>query len=270
LMYFRFDKFENLNVLNSSVDDIRDFSLKGNHINTVNSTLKETCSNCTGSVNLGAERIICKNGSVELDAGNFTSYLWSTGATSRSISVTSAGLFSVTVSDLNGCKYTDNVTVNATAYSVDLGSDQEYCETTVLSAGNFPEILWNTGETSPDIIVSAAGIYSVSVKDIHGCVHRDTVEFINSGLSCCEPEFIPNVITPGTDNKNDFFILPCVNQFQFWVIRVVNRWGKIVYFKNDYKNDWNGEGLGGGVYYYYLFEQNSGNEFKGIIHILNR
>ena len=39
-----------------------------------------------------------------LDAGaGYSSYLWSTGATTQTITVSSAGSFSVTVSNANGC-----------------------------------------------------------------------------------------------------------------------------------------------------------------------
>ncbi len=52
----------------------------------------------------GASAICAAGGSSVLDAGaGYTSYLWSTGATSQSITVTSAGLYAVEVIDANNC-----------------------------------------------------------------------------------------------------------------------------------------------------------------------
>jgi uncharacterized delta-60 repeat protein len=45
----------------------------------------------------------CVGGSVTLNAGNYTTYNWSTGATTQSINVTSSGTYSVSVTGANGC-----------------------------------------------------------------------------------------------------------------------------------------------------------------------
>jgi gliding motility-associated-like protein len=69
----------------------------------------------------------------------------------------------------------------------------------------------------------------------------------------------PNVITPGTkDDHNDFFTIQygsaegkTPKDFGLKVsILIYNRWGKLVYQSDDYNNDWNGEGLASGVYFY--------------------
>jgi hypothetical protein len=57
----------------------------------------------------------CAGGSVTLDAGAYSSYAWSNGATSRTITVSTAGTYSVSVPGANGCVGTGStvVTVNA-------------------------------------------------------------------------------------------------------------------------------------------------------------
>jgi uncharacterized delta-60 repeat protein len=45
----------------------------------------------------------CVGGSVSLNTGNYASYNWSTGATSQNISVSNSGVYSVVVTDANGC-----------------------------------------------------------------------------------------------------------------------------------------------------------------------
>jgi hypothetical protein len=66
-------------------------------------------------VNLGAD-VAVANPPVVLNggAGN-TSYLWNTGATTQTISVTQNGTYSVTATNSFGCSASDTVTVNFTA-----------------------------------------------------------------------------------------------------------------------------------------------------------
>ena len=63
------------------------------------------------TVNLGPDRNICLGQSTTLDAGEgFTTYLWSTGATSRTITVSTAGTYLVTVTHA-GCSTSDSTIV---------------------------------------------------------------------------------------------------------------------------------------------------------------
>lgn len=67
-------------------------------------------------VNLGDDKAICIGDSVILDAGNGGAiYLWSTGATTQTISVKTIGTYSVTVTNLNNCTSTDEITINNNA-----------------------------------------------------------------------------------------------------------------------------------------------------------
>jgi gliding motility-associated-like protein len=61
---------------------------------------------------------------------------------------------------------------------------------------------------------------------------------------------IPNVITPDGDGKNDFLIIVGKDNYDRVEVEFYNRWGNQVYFNKDYKNDWNGEKLNEGTYYY--------------------
>jgi len=64
-------------------------------------------------VDLGADTIICLGDEVILNAvGDGYTYLWNNGATGSSLTVTVPGLFSVAVTDTNGCVFTDEINLS--------------------------------------------------------------------------------------------------------------------------------------------------------------
>ncbi|PXY01312.1 hypothetical protein DF185_11765, partial [Marinifilum breve] len=131
-------------------------------------------------VDLGTDQETCAGGTITLDAGNAGStYLWSNGLTTQTITVSTSGNYSVVVTDANGCSSTDdvNVTVHPNP-TVDLGADQETCagNTITLDAGNAgATYLWSNGSTTQTITVSTSGNYSVVVTDANGCSSTDDV-----------------------------------------------------------------------------------------------
>jgi gliding motility-associated-like protein len=65
-----------------------------------------------------------------------------------------------------------------------------------------------------------------------------------------EPVVIPNIITPNGDLKNDTFVVD--ERLTYSQIKIMNRWGEEVFASPDYKNDWSGDALPSGVYFYSL------------------
>jgi hypothetical protein len=66
----------------------------------------------TLSVELGPDQNLCEGTTKVLDAGpSPISYFWSTGETTRTINVTSAGLYAVTATSSDGCNATDNLLI---------------------------------------------------------------------------------------------------------------------------------------------------------------
>lgn len=66
------------------------------------------------------------------------------------------------------------------------------------------------------------------------------------------PLFIPNVIKPDFDHKNEYFIIRAGNNFEKLNLVIFNRWGDHVFESKDYQNDWSAEGLNAGTYYYII------------------
>ncbi|MDE5420513.1 gliding motility-associated C-terminal domain-containing protein, partial [Labilibaculum sp. DW002] len=154
------------------------------------------------TVNLGADQETCSGNSITFDARNIGStYLWSTGETTQTITVSTSGNYSVTITDANGCSATDNA--NATIHAnptVDLVADQETCAggTITFDAGNIGSTyLWSTGETTQTINVSTSGNYSVTITDANGCsatdnanatIHANPIVDLGADQIICEGE----------------------------------------------------------------------------------
>jgi Secretion system C-terminal sorting domain/PKD-like domain len=138
------------------------------------------------SVNLGVDTSICINSSLTLNAGtNASVYLWSTGATSQTISVVTPGTYSVAVSNVCGTKRDTIVITNKSTFTVDLGADRAICsgQTITLNAGNAGlSYLWSTGQTTQIISVTQPGIYWVNVSDVCQTI-SDQINIINGALN---------------------------------------------------------------------------------------
>jgi hypothetical protein len=128
----------------------------------------------TATVSAIGSTTFCSGGSVTLTASAGSSYLWSNGATTQSISVTQGGNYSVSVSN-NGCSATSSVTTVAvnpapTATVSAIGSTT-FCSggSVTLTASAGGSYLWSNGAATQNITVSQAGNYAVAVTDANGC-----------------------------------------------------------------------------------------------------
>jgi gliding motility-associated-like protein len=77
--------------------------------------------------------------------------------------------------------------------------------------------------------------------------------------------YVPNAISPNGDGFNDFLKIPFLNGYPQNLVVIFNRWGKKVYEATDYKNDWDGENLPSGTYFYVVTAPTLNQELKGSI-----
>ncbi|GEM_PF-1417012 len=61
-----------------------------------------------------------------------------------------------------------------------------------------------------------------------------------------------NVFTPNGDGINDFLAFTLLELYPGSMLQVFNRWGEMVYEDDNYYNDWDGEDLKEGTYFYIL------------------
>jgi len=90
-----------------------------------------------------------------------------------------------------------------------------------------------------------------------------------SGSDIC---FVPNGVTPNSDNVNDQLVIPCLFGNTENELKIFNRWGDEVYRAAPYQNDWGGthEGqpLPAGTYFYVLkVDANSTEAIQGYVTI---
>lgn len=69
---------------------------------------------------------------------------------------------------------------------------------------------------------------------------------------------IPNTFTPNADGRNDVFQIVGIEQYPNNHLAIFNRWGNLVYEKDQYSNTWKGENYKNGAplpdgAYYYIF-----------------
>ncbi|MCR9016290.1 DUF7507 domain-containing protein [Aquiflexum gelatinilyticum] len=85
--------------------------------------------------------------------------------------------------------------------------------------------------------------------------------------------FIPNVITPNNDGKNDRFVIKGSQKFAKREIVILNRFGDHLYENSNYDNDWSAEGIVGGTYFFVFRGTDSEgkvHEFKGWIQVIKK
>jgi hypothetical protein len=124
--------------------------------------------------------------SVALDAqnqnpgGQAATYLWSTGDVTQTITATTPGTYSVTVTNACGSGVYSKIITQANPNAPNLGVDQTFClgSSSVLITGssNIASCLWSTGATTNTLTVTTGGTYSVYVIDNNGCSGYDTIQ----------------------------------------------------------------------------------------------
>lgn len=204
-------------------------------------------------VSLGGDIIDCIGNPVTLTAsGTGTSYLWSTGATSNSIVVMTAGQYWVMGSD-SFCSSTDTINVILQMLTVNLGPDIVTCDSVMnlYSPITGDTYQWSTGETTSSILVSTPGTYSLTVTS-GNCTGSDVVNIVFAG-SMNTVDF-PNVFTPNASGVNDYFIplLPVSTEID---LQIFDRWGCEVFHQVAINPSWDGTASDGkdvpvGVYYW--------------------
>ena len=161
---------------------------------TVNSNPTITATALPASLCVGSTLTLT---SVPAGGGGGNTYAWSNpggfsaavqNTTNPNITFAGAGVYSVTVTDINGCKGTGttaSVTVNSNPTITATATPTPLCVGSTLTLNSVPvgggggnTYAWSNpggfssggqNKTNPNITVSGAGVYSVTVTDVNGC-----------------------------------------------------------------------------------------------------
>ncbi|MFN7117923.1 MAG: SdrD B-like domain-containing protein [Saprospiraceae bacterium] len=140
------------------------------------------------NININSAPIVCgsntTNATVQVNGGLPPfGFLWSTGATTQTITGATPGFYSVTVSDANGCTATTSITIRAVNLRADItkrdipcfGQNTGFARARAIGGDSPYSYRWNTGANTDSIVNLAAGNYTVTITDANGCTATNTV-----------------------------------------------------------------------------------------------
>jgi hypothetical protein len=125
------------------------------------------------------ETIICNNSTIIYPDKDFKYYKWSNGETSKSITIYKAGIYELTVTDKNGCKATQNITITESTPEINLSNRNiEFGE---LLFGNTKSVDITTDKDI--IIIKNTSIFDVNYQNNNIIISfnpKDIGEFIDT------------------------------------------------------------------------------------------
>lgn len=134
-------------------------------------TLSTTKTNASCGIANGTATVNTQNGV------GLAGFLWSSGATTQTATQLAAGVYTVTVTDINGCTITASATITAGAVATitasptntTCGNNDGKVTVTVLGGASISSYLWSNGATTKNLTNLPGGIYTVTATDANGC-----------------------------------------------------------------------------------------------------
>lgn len=213
---------------------------------------------CDGNqltVDLGPDRSMCGGDTLLLDAGTLTTdqwAVWSTGDTAASIEVTTPGTYWVQLNKA-GCAAYDTLVVSPESNQakqhlfnrlICIDSTMSLSVQSLVPAQYASQVVWNNGQTGPEVVVDTAGVYIASVAFSCSTI---TATFDVDQVPCTEGAdpvervrfFMPNAFTPNGDRVNDRyeFYMSGIKSFRFIVF---DRWNNKVFESERVDHFWDG------------------------------
>ncbi|HTF16515.1 MAG TPA: FG-GAP-like repeat-containing protein, partial [Chryseolinea sp.] len=212
---------------------------------------------------------ICPEASIVLSLTNtFSSYLWSTGETTPTITARETGPYSVNVTATNGCQLkaeqeilrlpVPEVTATATPDLVNEG------ETVQLAAEGLLTYAWTPVESiaEPDqaqtsVIPLTTTTYTVTGAGANGCTSSASVDVKVRGDAIVNKLVPINFFSPNGDATGQYWTVGKIDEYPQCGVTIYDDKGVKVYDAKPYLNNWegsftNGRQLPDGVYYYII------------------
>jgi hypothetical protein len=153
----------------------------------------------TASITASGPTTFCPGNDVTLTANSGSSYLWSPGGqTTRSITVSSAGSYTVRVTNSSGVSIVSSaVTVSTSANgqvpSISSSGPTSFCPGgyVTLTSSNADSYLWSNGETTRSITANATGSYTVTTEK-DGCSETSNPKSVDADAGPTVPTVTAN------------------------------------------------------------------------------
>ena len=146
-----------------------------------------TSTSPVASVLTAVATAICAGSSVVISGNNGGT--WSTGATTPTISVTTAGDYFVTNTNACGDAVSNHILVSINPLPIcQITGSEAICpgQSTELCASGGSTYLWSTSASTSCLTVNAAGTYTVTVTDANGCKSICSKTIVASKIATCE------------------------------------------------------------------------------------
>jgi len=187
----------------------------------------------------------CQGNPITLTANGGGQYLWNTGATTSTITVSpslSDTLFYVKVT--NGCSDTAYHSIHIIHVTPVIAC----CDTTIYygdsalvnASGSATNYIWSPSSVACITCANTKAsptsntTYTITGTDVNGCASSAIVEI---KIDVCGNTWIPNAFSPNKDGLNDVFA-PKSSCTITYTMYIFNRWGALIY-KSDNK-PWDG------------------------------
>lgn len=178
----------------------------------------------------------CENENITLSANiqNVT-YLWNTGETTETISTTTEGTYTVTVTNSANCSSTKTIQltqIDAPKIKEIHSIDYDIIVTIENIVGNFEYSIdgFNYQDSAVFLDVEG-GQYTVNVREKSGC-GLTSLEFMHF--------VIPKFFTPNGDGTNDTFKIGGIEFYNNYEITIYDRYGKLLKSIVNSTSGWNG------------------------------
>ncbi|MEC4003891.1 choice-of-anchor L domain-containing protein [Flavobacterium sp. SUN052] len=183
---------------------------------------------------------VCKNSNLTLVANpNYSNYLWSTGAISNTIIVTTAGTYSVLITNSDGCSVTKTFTVLeseiaelieviVTDFSDDLNSIQINVTGNGVYEYSLNGINYQSGSYFTNVFPDE---YTLFIRDKNGCGTIQTTTVVLN---------YPKYFTPNDDGINDVWNIKNLSYFPDARVTIFDQYGKLIYSFKQNEKGWDG------------------------------
>ncbi len=187
---------------------------------------------------IGYDTTLCEDDIYRLEPmDDYYRYYWQNGTMGEFITITQPGTYSLTVTDEVGCTSSSTISIEYAENPYITGIDASGGQVVIYAMGGTePYVYSYDGDTWQALNVYTllpSDYYTFTVMDSNYCsVSIDA--FLDATID------VPNFFTPNGDGFNDTWVISGLYQFPDAVIRVYDRYGKLLYEYVDNGIGWKG------------------------------